>query len=335
MANRKERKMRAYHKRKKRLTILMAVLFTAVTVSQWAFPVYAASGSIYTCTITPSYSHPITGTIEDSGGESSKTTGQGMVEGAVTTTGMLEVTDSGSYYLTVRMGLIDYSQNHSFSVQNVGDSGWSQTTGTVTGNGTDGSGTTSDICIQVPSESCIVRVSMYVSPMGRDVIFFFYPSNYKAGNSSGMKATMVTEDSQGNQSTSSSESGSSNNTADTQEAGTAGTDSANAQAGTAAGAAQEQSETGNGQEAADASLNDAQGLSLSTAPESVETESEEQTEQTGLSPVSLFFALTLSLTISGLILLGAGAGVVYYFRKNWKRWGDDDDEEEDEEDEQE
>ena len=142
-----------------------AVLFVAATLGFPVTSVHAESGSVYSCTINRCYSHPVTGEIEDSGGEASYATGQGMVEGAVYASGLMEVTDSGNYYLTIRMSLIDYTSGHSFSVQNVGDSGWSGTGVAVTANGSDSNGTTSDICIQVPSENCIVRVSMYVTPL--------------------------------------------------------------------------------------------------------------------------------------------------------------------------
>ena len=143
----------------------------AGAVSEIAVPVYAESGTVYTCTVNRSYSHPVTGVIEDSGGEASYTTGQGMVEGAVYGDGILEVTDSGGYYLTIRMSLMDYTSNQTFAVQNVGDSGWSSTGTAVTATGSDSNGTTADVCIQVPSENSIVRIGMYVTPMGRDVIF--------------------------------------------------------------------------------------------------------------------------------------------------------------------
>ena len=128
-------------------------------------PVQAASGTVYTCTIHPCYRHPVTGEIEDSGGEASYATGQGMVDGAVYPTGILELTDGGEYYLTIRMSLMDYTANHSFWVQSVGDAGWSTPALGVTGSGTDNNGSTSDICIQVPSENCVIRGAMYVEPM--------------------------------------------------------------------------------------------------------------------------------------------------------------------------
>ena len=151
--------------------LLAALVLTVTGAGAGAVPVLAASGNVYTCVIHPCYAHPVTGVIEDSGGEASYATGQGMVDGAIYTTGILELTDSGEYYLTIRMSLMDYTSNHSFWVQNVGDSGWSSPAIGVTGNGTDDNGATADICMQVPSENCVVRGSMYVEPMGRDGIF--------------------------------------------------------------------------------------------------------------------------------------------------------------------
>lgn len=73
---------------------MMLALFMGAGIA--AVPVYAASGTVYTCVIHPCYAHPVTGEIEDSGGEASYATGQGMVDGAVYTSGILEVTDSGN-----------------------------------------------------------------------------------------------------------------------------------------------------------------------------------------------------------------------------------------------
>ena len=202
-----------------------AVLFVAATLGFPVTSVHAESGSVYSCTINRCYSHPVTGEIEDSGGEASYATGQGMVEGAVYASGLMEVTDSGNYYLTIRMSLIDYTSGHSFSVQNVGDSGWSGTGVAVTANGSDSNGTTSDICIQVPSENCIVRVSMYVTPMGRDVTFYLYPSDYSEGNSVGMDPAFVTEEAASAEDSGSGETVA-NNTLDTGSAQEAGTSEA-------------------------------------------------------------------------------------------------------------
>ena len=328
--------------------LLAALVLTVTGAGAGAVPVLAASGNVYTCVIHPCYAHPVTGVIEDSGGEASYATGQGMVDGAIYTTGILELTDSGEYYLTIRMSLMDYTSNHSFWVQNVGDSGWSSPAIGVTGNGTDDNGATADICMQVPSENCVVRGSMYVEPMGRDVIFYLYPSDYTAGNNTNMNATIVTETSGSGGTATTSGSGSTGTESGTSGSGSTSTGSGNAslsgsslQSGSGSSVSgSSDTESGDSSteapalsssidEAAqpatstDTELNDAQGLSLSTG-----ADASEEAEETGSSGGSSAFAIGAAVTVSGLILMGTAAVIVYFFRKNWKRWGGgyDDDE---------
>ena len=357
-------------------------------------PVYAESGTVYSCTINRSYSNPVTGEVEDSGGEASYATGQGMVEGAVYGSGLMEVTDSGNYYLTVRLSLMDYTSDHSFTVQNVGDSGWMSTGVAVTANGSDSNGTTADLCIQVPGENCIVRGSMYVTPMGRNVIFYFYPTNYSEGNSVGMTPAFVTESSgtsaqENNDTTQSMDTASAQeetdssdeeNGSDTQEessdtegtsgsdvsetadsdnttsdtsqnqsdgAGDSGTQGTQSQASINTGSTQSSAistqqstvfqssstqSNGSSTQAAsdtDQELNSAQGLSLSTASKDSSTTKETAGEESSIS-LNPYVLLGLTITISGLILIFAGALVVWYFHRNWRRWSGEDDDDDDE-----
>lgn len=308
--------------------------------------VQAASGSIYTCKINPTYSHPVTGQVEDAGGSSSSTTGQGMVEGAIGSKGILEVTDSGEYYLTFQLGLMDYSSKQSFSVQNINDSGWNTVSATVTGNGSDSSGKTADMRIPVPSESCIVRCSMYVEPMGRNVIFYFYPSDYTAGNSTNMKAGIVTQnssssgaadtqgsnaaanssssssestDAQGNNSVAQSQTGTSTSNAGTSNgAGLNRTGSSNSSSSSGLASDSSLQNNGAGASSTEDSLKDTQGLSLSTASD---TDNSKSANSSSTGIVEIILAVCAGVTISGLILLFTGAYIVYIFRKNWKRWG--------------
>lgn len=264
--------------------------------------VKAASGNVYSCQIARTYQHPVTGKVEDSGGSSSKATGQGMVEGAISSKGLLEVTDAGDYYLTFRISLVDYTSNLGFSVQKRGESRFQTQSVTQTATGKDNNGTTKDLRIKLPSQDSIIRCSMYVKPMGRNVIFYFYPGNYTAGNSVGMKALMVT--------TSSSDTQTSNNnqtTADTN-------NTASQQTTTASQGAATQS--------SDDSLSNAQGLSLSTAPKTTTKKKTSSEKSVG----TWILILTVSMTFSGLVLLGVAATIVYYYRKNWDKWGGDQDE---------
>ena len=96
-------------------------------------------------------------------------------------------------------------------------------------------------------------------------------------------------------------------------------------------------------------LSDTQGLSLSTqssddtaaggslSSDSSETDGSNKTVSTtdkstqsgNMTMAEWVVVLAISITLSGLILMAAGAGVVYYFRRNWRRWGEEmeDDEE--------
>lgn len=292
----------------KKNKILSAIMTCVLAITLMAgFPAvkaYAASGTVYSCTINRCYAHPVTGVIEDSGGESSYATGQGMVEGCVYSNGILEVSDDGAYYLTIRMSLMDYTSGHSFQVQNVGDSGWSTPSEIgITGNGSDSNGTTADVCMRVPSENCVVRGSMYVEPMGRDVIFYLYPSNYSEGNLSSGSSSLQSSGS--SDKSSSSSSSSKKLESSITEAAKPSSDSSSL-------------DTEN-------PVNSSEGLSLSTAKDGT---SDSDSDSGNTSSGNRIFQIALAVVVTGLILLGAVSGVIYFFRKNWKRWGgaEDDDE---------
>lgn len=275
-----------------------------------------------------------------------------MLQKCLTTTcvysnGILEVTDDGAYYLTIRMSLMDYTSGHSFQVQNVGDSGWSTPSEIgITGNGSDSNGTTADVCMRVPSENCVVRGSMYVEPMGRDVIFYLYPSNYSEGNNTDMNATMVTAAS-GTDNSQASGSSSLQSSTGSQTSGNAslqnGTGNDKNSSSDSDNAEESESETGSApklqssitQAAAPASssgtdsstLNSAEGLSLSTAQDASDKENVSDTDAAKTSGSSAF-QIGLAVTVAGLILIAVAAGIVYFFRRNWRRWGGGEDDEE-------
>ena len=331
--------------------VIASALSLALLAGFAAVEAHAATGSVYTCTINRCYAHPVTGAVEDSGGAGSYATGQGMVEGCVYPTGILEVADDGNYYLTIRLSLMDYTSGHDFQVQSVGESGWSSTGYAQTGTGSDSNGTTADVVIQVPSENCIVRGTMYVEPMGRNVVFYLYPSDYKEGNNTDMNATMVTGSaaSDGTAAESSSNGGSavsgssgsiSSGNSSLQSSGSTSSDSSTESASsdsstgsTSSGkklqssiseAAKPSSESET--PSTDSStLDSAEGLSLSTAKDADAADSDSTSTSTSGNKV---FQIAIAVLVVGLILIGVVAAVVFYFRKNWRRWGggQDDDE---------
>ena len=312
--------------------VIASALSLALLAGFPAVEAHAVTGSVYTCTINRCYAHPVTGAVEDSGGAGSYATGQGMVEGCVYPTGILEVADDGNYYLTIRLSLMDYTSGHDFQVQSVGDSGWSSTGYAQTGTGSDSNGTTADVVIQVPSENCIVRGTMYVEPMGRNVVFYLYPSDYKEGNNTDMNVTMVTGSaaSDGTAAESSSDGGSavsgssgslSSGNSSLQSSGSTSSDSSTESASsdsstgsTSSGkklqssiseAAKPSSESET--PSTDSStLDSAEGLSLSTAKDADAADSDSTSTSTSGNKV---FQIALAVLVVGLILIGVVAAV--------------------------
>lgn len=239
------------------------------------------------------------------------------------------------------MSLMDYTSGHSFQVQNVGDSGWSTPSEIgITGNGSDSNGTTADVCMRVPSENCIVRGEMYVEPMGRNVIFYLYPSDYSEGNNTDMNATIVTESSNGTAaesggsgsvdnsgSTSSGNSSLGSGNSSLQSSGSSDKSSSSSSSKKLESSITEAAKPSSDSSSLDTEnpVNSSEGLSLSTAKDGT---SDSDSDSGNTSSGNRIFQIALAVVVTGLILLGAVSGVIYFFRKNWKRWGgaEDDDE---------
>ncbi|MGT2935285.1 heme-binding Shp domain-containing protein [Streptococcus castoreus] len=168
----------------------LAVLCFSVMVGQ----VYADSGKIYSCLIQRDYRHPISVQIEDSGGQNAFEIGQGMVEGTVHGNGMLEVSDSGNMVLTFRMRLADFSGNYHFWVQPGGRGDFQPISYSVTHLGSDSNGTTKDISISLSDVNTVIRGTMFVEPMGREVVFYLSLAGLEEGYTGDMLPQLVTEE---------------------------------------------------------------------------------------------------------------------------------------------
>ncbi len=155
-------------------TLCSMVVMLALVAGITAIPAYATSNGIYTATATPHYRNPLTGKIEDSGGEDSEVLGQSMTESATYTKALVEVDSNGNTYITVRLKLMDNIQNPTFKVDG------SSVSASLMQE--DYSANTADYRMKVASENSVIRCSMYVVPMGRDVIFFITVSNLNSGS---------------------------------------------------------------------------------------------------------------------------------------------------------
>lgn len=125
---------------------------------------------------TPYYAHPVTGAIEDPGNNPG--IGQGMTENVLSPQALIETTDDGRMFLSVRYNLANYIKNESFAVQNYGDEDFYSVAAEITGQTEE----TRDYRFEIPSKNIVVRATFFVGPMGRDVIFYYTISDFVEGN---------------------------------------------------------------------------------------------------------------------------------------------------------
>ncbi len=151
-----------------------AVVVLALMAGITAVQALALSNGIYIATATPHYKHPVTGVIEDSGGEGSAVLGQSMTESALYNKALVEVDNKGNIYITVRLKLMDNIENPEFEVD-----GKSVSASLMQEDYTEN---TADYRMKVPSEKSIIKCSMYVVPMGRQVKFFITVSDLTSGS---------------------------------------------------------------------------------------------------------------------------------------------------------
>lgn len=123
---------------------------------------------------------PQTGIIEDSGGESNAALGQSMVEGVVESVGLLETDLDENQYLAFTFNLMDSISDVAIQTQGATSDDWNDVAFEIVAEGNDNK----SFLIPVPTQSTIFRVSLFVKPMGRSVLFFM-----GAGNTTGIPAT--------------------------------------------------------------------------------------------------------------------------------------------------
>lgn len=151
--------------------------------------VLAASNGIYIAAAMSHYRHPVTGVIEDSGGEGSAVLGQSMTESAVYDKALVEVDPQGNTYVTVRLQLMDNIQDPQFQAdgqpveaalmqENYGE--------TATEN-------TADYRMQVGGVDSVIRCEMFVTAMGRQVIFYITVSDLQPGSGDFISSVEVAE----------------------------------------------------------------------------------------------------------------------------------------------
>lgn len=152
------------------MVVVLAVSMAGIT----AMSAYAADNGIYVATATPHYRNPQTGVIEDSGGDGSAVLGQSMTESATYRQALVEVDSSGNTFVTIRLQLMDNIRDPQFQVDG--------TPVSATLMQEDYTNNTADYRMRVNSEDSVIRCSMNVIAMGRNVIFYITVSNLSEGS---------------------------------------------------------------------------------------------------------------------------------------------------------
>ena len=139
----------------------------------------AAANGIYLAAAHAHYKHPVTGQVEDSGGSSSSVLGQSMTESALYQQALVEVDSAGNTFVTIRLLLMDNIQNPQFQTAE-GSGSFTPVSATLMQE--DAASHSADYRMKVPDENAIIRCNMYITAMGRDVIFYITLSDLTSGS---------------------------------------------------------------------------------------------------------------------------------------------------------
>ena len=160
--------------------LLAAMFALALSVSALASVAHAATSAVFTASTVPSYGNPVTGEIEDSAGQSNVALAESMTTGCTYSAALVEKDTAGNTFVTLRFKLADQMGAMSFWADNGGDGAFAAVEAAQMQ--VDSANNTADWRFQVPSEMSNVRVSMYVTPMGRDVVYFTQLTGLVEGN---------------------------------------------------------------------------------------------------------------------------------------------------------
>ena len=163
---------------KKYISYITALCTLVLCVCLSALTVYAEYLPCQSAIATGHYRHPLSGIIEDSGGESSYALGQSMVSNVVDSQAFLETAEDGSYLISLRFHLMNSLSDIKLAVQHSGDTAWQSVSYDRPSTGND----IGDLRFSVSDTNVIIRAECMVDAMGRYVIFYITLDQFSDGN---------------------------------------------------------------------------------------------------------------------------------------------------------
>ena len=151
--------------------IVLTLLFiTSFLVSFNGINIYADEKKIE---LEGVYKHPITGVIEDSGGEANQALGQSMVEQLLTENATYNSDSKYGSIIEFDLKMMDSISDVGFSIQKSGENSFKE----VKHGQKNIDEETIRFQIPIDSTDTIIRATCFVKPMGRSVIFYIYFPN--------------------------------------------------------------------------------------------------------------------------------------------------------------
>lgn len=145
---------------------------------------YAATSLALSATTQPSYENPYNGVIEDSGGVRARALGESMVNSTVDKQAFFERDTDGHCFVTLRLHQGKEIGDVKFQSSKDDKGAFSEAIAAQTMQ-KNAKANTIDVRAQVSSQDAALRVSMYVEPMGRYVIYFVKLAQFEPGNAGG------------------------------------------------------------------------------------------------------------------------------------------------------
>lgn len=142
--------------------------------------VYALEYGAYIASAEGHYRSPIDNTISDAGGVNGEAIAMGMIPNVVNSKALIEIDESGNTFATVRFYLMDFINNVKFQTADSGSATFSDVKASIIQeNKTD---YYTDFQFKIKDINTVIKSHMFVTAMGRDVVFFITLSSPEKGS---------------------------------------------------------------------------------------------------------------------------------------------------------
>ena len=154
----------------RKLTAIVGCMIAAMALLCVGAAAAETKPGVYTGSMVTTYYNPDTGNVDD-GGTANAALGEGMCRSATDKTAFVEVDQNGNVWVTVRLLLQSNCSNVALYTRSGYDS-YTKVDHTIMME--DAANDSIDYRIKVSEPGQKLKCTMYVSPMGRDVLWYLY-----------------------------------------------------------------------------------------------------------------------------------------------------------------